>query len=139
MADPEKMQQVATQKKRLDQYKHFLNPTLADNQTEYYGQIRPLIGAELSVANLEREDLLSYLKTEYAIQEMFANGQDDLGLLLMTTMTAELKLSMSKDGMVVDNIFSNKMEYSQTQTLHEYQHPAERKRGWFSKKPPEGE
>lgn len=135
--DPEKMHEIAMEKKRLDQYKSFLNPTLADDQNEYYGPIRPLIGPELSVANLEREDMLSYLKTEYAVQEMFANGQDDLGLLMMTTMTAELKLSMSRDGLVIDNIFSNKMEYTQTQNLHEYQHQPER-RGLFSKRPPEG-
>ena len=138
MVDPEKMYSASTEKKRLDQYKTFLNPTLADDQNEYYGPIRPLIGPELSVANLEREDIGSYLRQEYTIQELFANGQDDLGLLMMTTMTAELKLSMSKDGMVVDNIFSNKMEYSQTQTLHEYQHPAERKKRFFGGKKPEG-
>lgn len=133
MADPEKMYKPSIEKKRLDQYKNFLDPTLADDQVEYYGPIRPLIGPELSVANLEREDILSYLRQEYTIQELFANGQDDLGLLMMTTMTAELKLSMSKDGMVVENIFSNKMEYSQTQTLHEYQHPAEKKRRFFGR------
>lgn len=116
------------EKKRLDQYKSFLNPTMADDQDDFYGPIRPLIGPELSVANLEREDILSYLLTVSCAQEMFANGQDDLGLFIMTNMTAELKLSMSRDGLVVENIFSNKMEYSQTQTLHEYQHPAEKKR-----------
>ena len=122
-------------KKRLDQYKNFLNPTLADNQDEYYGPIRPLIGPELSVAYLDKEDLISYVKTEYCTQEMFSSGQDDLGLLLMTTMIAELKLSMSIDGKVVDNIFSNRMEYTQTQTLHEYQHPPE-KRKIFGRNPP---
>lgn len=119
------------QKKRLDQYKNFLQPTVADDQVEYYGPIRPLIGPELSVANIEREDTLSYLKAEYAVQEMFANGQDDLALLLMTTFTAELKLTMSCDAKVLDNIFSNKMEYSQTQNVHEYQHMPEKKKGLF--------
>lgn len=125
------------QKKRLDQYKRFLDPTLADDQLEYYGPIRPLIGPELSVAFLEREDNISYLRIINSVQEMFANGQDDLGLLQMTTMTAELKLSMSHAGLVVGNIFSNKMEYTQTQTLHEYQHPVEKKRGLFSRPPVE--
>jgi len=124
------------QRKRLDQYKRFLDPTLADDQLDYYGPIRPVIGPELSVANLEREDIFSFILQVKTAQEMFANGQDDLGLLVMTTMTAELKLSMSKEGLVVGNIFSNKMEYTQTQTLHEYQHPAERKRGLFGGRPP---
>ena len=134
MAIPEKMYEPNLEKKRLDQYKNFLDPTLADDQEDYYGPIRPLIGPELSVANLEREDILSYLKTEYTTQEMFANGQDDLGLLLMTTMIAELKLSMSKEGLVVENIFSNKMEYSQTQTLHEYQHLPDKKKRFLGRK-----
>ena len=135
MDEPSNLSRQLSEKKRLDQYKNFLNPTLADHQDDYYGPIRPLIGPELSVAYLEREDVLSYVRTEYATQEMFANGQDDLGLLLMTTMIAELKLSMSVDGKVVDNIFSNKMEYSQTQTLHEYQHLPEKKKT-FGKNPP---
>jgi len=134
--DPEKASSLAYQKKRLDQYKNFLNPTLADDQDDYYGPIRPLIGPELSVAVLEKEDILSYLLQVKTAQEMFANGQDDLGLLIMTTMTSELKLSMSRDGLVVDNIFSNKIEYSQSQTLHEYQHNAEQKRGLFGGRSP---
>jgi len=139
MNNPESMQDFSMQKKRLDQYKSFLNPTLADDQNEYYGPIRPLIGPELSVAYLdEREDMMSYIRTEYCIQDMFANGQDDLGLLLMTTMTAELKLTMSRDGLVVDNIFSNKMEYTQTQNLHEYQHAPEKKFSLFGRRKPEG-
>lgn len=114
--------------KRLDQYKRFFKPTLADNQEEFYGPIRPIIGSELSVANLEKEDLFSFVKLGYGIQEMFANGQDDIGLMLMTSMTGELKLSMSKDGLVVENIFSNKMEYTTTENVHQYQHAQERKK-----------
>lgn len=138
--NPEHMYDAAIQKKRLDQYKNFLDPTLADDQTEYYGPIRPLIGPELSVAYLEREDMISYLLQVRTAQEMAANGQDDLLMYIQTTMTAELKLSMSREGLVVGNIFSNKMEYSQTQTLHEYQHPAEsKKRGLFGgRSPPSG-
>ena len=114
--------------KRLDQFKRFFKPTLADNQEDFYGPIRPIIGSELSVANIEKEDMLSFIKLGYGIQEMFANGQDDLGLMLMTSMTGELKLSMSKDGLVVENIFSNKMEYTTTENVHQYQHLQERKK-----------
>ena len=125
----------AIEKKRLDQYKRFLDPTLADDQLEYYGPIRPLIGPELSVAVLEKEDMYSYILQVKTAQEMAANGQDDLLMLIQTTMTSELKLSMSREGTVVDHIFGNKMEYSQTQTLHEYQHPMEKKRtGLFGPK-----
>jgi len=114
--------------KRLDQFKRFFKPTLADNQQEFYGPIRPIIGSELSVANIEKADMLSFIKLGYGIQEMFANGQDDLGLMQMTSMTGELKLSMSKDGLVVENIFSNKMEYTTTENVHQYQHLQEKKK-----------
>lgn len=122
--------------KRLDQYKIFLDPTKAKNQDDFYAPILPLIGPELSVANIEREDIMSFLRIMYCVQEMFANGQDDLALMMETTLTGELKLTMSKEGMVIGNIFSNKLEYSQTQTVHEHVHPAERqKQGFFSRKP----
>ncbi len=134
MTNPTELLKRGIDKKRLDQYKNFLDPTLADDQDDFYGPIRPLIGPELSVANIEREDILSFLKMENCIQELFANGQDDLGLMMMTTFTAELKLTMSKEGLVVENIFSNKLEYTQTQTLHEYQHPIEKqKKGLFGR------
>ena len=118
-----------SEKKRLDQYKRFFQPTLADNQEDYYSPIRPILGSELSVAFIEKEDMLSYIRMSYAIQEMFANGQDDLGLLLETSMTGELKLSMSREGLVVENIFSNKMEYTTTENVHQYQHMQDKKKG----------
>ena len=123
-------------KKEIDQYRQFLKPSLADDQDEFYGPIRPLIGPELSVAYLDKEDILSYVLTVKCIQEFFANGIDAIGMEEMTTMTAELKLSMSQDGKVLDNIFSNRIEYSQTQTLHEYQHLPEKKGLLGGRKPP---
>lgn len=134
---PEKMYDANLQKKRLDQYKNFFTPTLADDQNEYYGPIRPCLGPELSVAYIDKEDMPSYILQVRTAQEMFAHGQDDLGLYIQTTMTAELKLTDSIEGRVIDNIFSNRMEYNQTQTLHEYQHPAERKGGLWGRKPPQ--
>jgi hypothetical protein len=138
MVDPEKMATQQYIKKEIDQYRSFLKPSLADNQDDFYGPIRPLIGPELSVADLDKEDILSYVLAVECIQEFFANGIDAIGMEEMTTMTAELKLSMSQQGRVLDNIFSNKIEYSQTQELHEYQHPPE-KRGLLGRKtPPRG-
>lgn len=120
------------QYKRLDQYKNFFDATTADEQDEYYGPIRPLIGSETSSSNIEeREDLPSFIKIATAVQEMFANGQDDLALQLQTTYTVELQLTRSIGGHVLEHIFSNKMEYSQTQNVHEYMHPPEKKKGLF--------
>ena len=137
MMDEEGFNRLQEQTKRLDQYKIFLDPTIAKNQDDFYAPILPLIGPELSVANIEREDIMSYLRMIYCVQEMFANGQDDLALMMETTFTSELKLSMSQEGLVVSNIFSNKMEYSQTQEVHSYEHPAERKKHGliFNRKP----
>ena len=134
MVDPEKMSTQPYIKKEIDQYRSFLRPSLADDQDKFYGPIRPLIGPELSVADLDKEDILSYVLAIECIQEFFANGVDTIGMEEMTTMTAELKLSMSQNGRVLDNIFSNKIEYAQTQELHEYQHPVE-KRGILRRKP----
>ena len=136
MEQPKLGQSSPDKKRQLESIKNFLEPSEAADQSEYYGPVKPILGPELSVANLDREDMLSFMRTVYCAQEMMAHGQDDLALFIMTTMTAELKLTMSIDARVLDNIFSDKIEYSQKQELHEYQHEMEgKKRGLFGRKP----
>lgn len=108
-------------------------PTLAEDQDEFYALLRPSLGYELSTAYIDKEDMPSYILQVRTAQEMLDNGQIGLVLYIQTTMTSELKLTDSIDGRVVDNIFSNKMEYTQTQTLHEYQHQIPRKKGFFGR------
>ena len=141
MDEPQRMTDMAMQRKRLDQYKSFFSPTLADNQESYYSSLRPCLGAELSVANLEWEHIYSFVLQIKCAQEMAGHGQDDLLMDIQTTMTGELKLSGSRDGLIVSHIFSNKIEYSQTQEVHEHQHPVRQRRGLFgggSRSPPQG-
>ena len=137
MNDPERMTTPRYVKQEIDQYRSFLKPTLADDQDDFYGPIRPIIGPELSVAYLDKEDIGSYIITITCIQELFANGLDDLGMEAMTGMTAELKLSMSIGARVLDSIFSNKIEYLQTQNVHEYSHRPEKKGLFGGGRPPE--
>jgi len=127
------------QKKRLDQYKSFFSPTLADNQEDFYSLLRPCLGYELSTANIDKEDMPSYILQVRTAQEMCSNGQIGLTLYIETTMTAELKLTDSVEARVIDNIFSNRMEYTQTQNVHEYTHSVPKKHGLlgvFGRKPP---
>jgi hypothetical protein len=133
MIEPSEEIPRTIQKKRLDQYKSFFMPTLAEDQDEFYALLRPSLGYELSTAYIDKEDMPSYILQVRTAQEMLDNGQIGLVLYIQTTMTSELKLTDSIDGRVVDNIFSNKMEYTQTQTLHEYQHQIPRKKGFFGR------
>jgi len=137
MSDIERMASAQYTRKEIDQYRSFLKPTTADEQDDFYGPIRPLMGYELSVANLDKSDGMSYRITILCIQELFANGIDDLGMEEMVLMGSELRLSMSFGAPVLNNIFSNRIEYNQKQELHEYQHPVS-KPGFFSRKPPVG-
>jgi len=124
------------QSKRIDQYKRFFTPTLADEQDDYYSQIRPLLGVELSTAFLDKEDIKSYYLTVKMVLELANNGLIELLMDTQSTMTSELKLTQSVEARVLDHIFSNRIEYSQTQTVHEHQHPVVQKRGLFSRGSP---
>ena len=135
MDEPEHMAVNRYTKREIDQYRSFLLPSTADDQDDYYKPIRPTIGPELSVANLEKEDGTSYRSTILFILMAFNYGLDDLAMRVMTIMTAELKMSMSFQARVLDHIFSNKIEYTQKQEVHDYQH-LDRRPGFFGRKPP---
>ena len=117
---------------RIDQFSRFLEPTIPPGQLDYYNPRKPLIGKELSVANIDRRDLPAYLFVEEAILEFLEAGQIGLARFLMITFQAELKLTMSIDGRFMDFIGKTKLEYEHKQ--HIIEHPVERKRGWFGKR-----
>lgn len=117
-------------RERLDQYSRFLTPTLPEGDDPWYNKIRQLIGKELSIANLEREDMISFIKAVDAAQVFLLAGQSVTGRKIMTGIISELKLTGSIDGKIIDNIFSNKMEYEQTQHVHEHLEPAPKKSRW---------
>ena len=121
-------------KQSIDQYSRFLEPTIPRGQSEYYNERKPLISKELSVGNIEREDMISYLDMEQAILEFLEEGQIGLARFLMTTFQSELKLSMSFGGRFMEQITTSKFEYTQKQDIHEHVEPVPRKGLIFGRK-----
>lgn len=120
-------------KQSIDQYSRFLQPTIPKGQLDYYNPRMPLVGKELSIGNIEREDMISYLTTEEAILEFLEEGQLGLARFMMTTFQSELKLSMSFEGRFMEYISTNKFEYVQKQDITEHV-DAQPKRGFFGRK-----
>lgn len=117
-------------KKTIDQYSKFLEPTIPKGQEKYFNERKPLISKELSVGNIERGDMISYLDMKDAILEFLEEGQMGLARFLMTRYQGELKLSMSFEGKFMEYISSNKMEYTQHQDIHEH-HDIPKRTGFF--------
>jgi len=117
-------------KQTIDQYSQFLEPTIPKGQNEYYNDRKPLISKELSVGNIDRTDMISYLDLEDAILEFLEEGQIGLARFLMTRYQSELKLSMSFNGRFMDQVSTSKFEYTQKQDITEHvSNP--KKRGLF--------
>jgi len=141
MPDVDPRQMLNIQKdKRLDQFSRFLLPTKPDGVDDvYYNERKQMLGKELSVANLEWEHMLSFVRMFDCGEEFLLVGQEVTARYILNKMIMELKLSMSKDGMFITELLSNKIEYSQTQAVHEYTHLPEKKKLFGgSKKLPEG-
>jgi len=108
--------------RRLTIADKFLQPTIPQGNDEYYNLIRQTIGKELSVANLQREDISSYIKCVGCAQTFLIKGQNMRARFLMNMMVSELKLSMSIDAEFSHLLFKDTLEYTQTQNVHEYMH-----------------
>ena len=113
--------------KRLTVADKFLQPTIPKGNDEYYNLIRQTIGKELSVANLQREDLPSYVKGVGCGQTFLIKGQEMRARFIMNLMISELKLSMSIDAEFAHLLFKDTLEYTQTQNVHEYVHQPSKK------------
>jgi len=129
---PEMPPQINT-KQSIDQYSKFLEPTMPKGQEEYYNSRKPLIGKELSVGNIERADMIGNFDMEDAIMDFMDEGQIGIARFLMTRFQSEFKMSMSFDGRFMDQITTNKFEYTQHQDIHEHIEPVRRK-GMFGGK-----
>lgn len=118
-------------KQNIDQYSRFLKPTIPEGQLGYYNPVMPLVGKELSIGNIFREDMLGHLPMITCIQKLLSYGQIGLHRRYMIGFQAELKLTMSFDGLFMEQIAGNKFEYTQEQ--HVYEHPMEmpKKKGIF--------
>lgn len=116
--------------KRLTHVERFLEPTVPKGRDEWYDKIKPLMGKELSLGILDKTDIGSYLLEVQCARMFLLHGQEITGRGIMTDMIAELKLSASIEGAMLDAIFQEKIQYEQTQHIHE--HPEQvRKKGFL--------
>lgn len=122
-------------KQNIDQYSRFLKPTIPEGQLEYYNPRLPLVSKELSVGNIFREDMLGHLPMIHGILYFLDVGQIGLARFFMTTFQSELKLTMSFDGKFLEQIASNKFEYTQEQHVYEHgmEEQQQKKKGFFGK------
>jgi hypothetical protein len=118
-------------KQRMDQISRFLQPTIPRGEEDRYRVLKPLIGKEMSMGNIMREDMNSNDLMNYGIQELFMFGQEDLAFMFLTNFTAEFKMTMSIDHIMIDGVTKSKIEYDQTYTVHEHQHPPENQKKGF--------
>ena len=93
----------------------------------------PLVGKELSIGNILREDMLGHIPMIICIQKLLSYGQIGLHRRFMVGFQSELKLTMSFDARFLDQIAGNKFEYSQEQHLYEH-NIDEKKKGLFGPK-----
>jgi len=114
-------------KQSMDQYSRFLEPTAPKGQTEWFEQRKMLVGKECSVANIEREDMIGYLDLEEAILEFLEEGQIATAKFMLIKFQAELKLTMSFEGRFMDQITTNKFDYTQKQDVTEHVMPMKKK------------
>ena len=119
--------------KRLTHTERFLEPTVPKGRDEWYDKIKPLMGKELSLGILDKTDVGSNLITVQCARMFIRYGQEITGRGIMTDLIAEMKLSGSIDGTMLDAIFKEKIQYEQTQHVHEHTEPAP-KRGVFGKR-----
>lgn len=119
--------------KRLTNVERFLEATLPKGRDEWYNKIRPLMGKELSLGILDKTDVGSYILEVQSARMFLLHGQEITGRGIMTDMIAELKLSASIDGIMLDAVFREKIEYEQTQHIHEHTEPTPR-RSFLGKK-----
>jgi len=124
---------------RLHNIEMLLKATQPKGYTEYYNPRLPLVGKELSIGAIDKTDMLANDIMCWTILEFFYHAQFDMAFDLMTWYQNDWKASMSIGGELLRNLTSPEYRYSQTQTLHEYQHQPERK-GIFGGRssPPEG-
>jgi hypothetical protein len=108
--------------KRLTIADKFLQPTIPTGNENFYNMVRQTIGKELSVANLQREDIPSYVLGTECAQTFLIKGLDMRARRIMNTIVSELKLSMSIDAEFAHLLFKDTLEYTQTQNVHEYVH-----------------
>jgi len=114
---------VDQSRKRLSTMERFLEVTKPKKADEWLDKIRPLCGKELSMGILDKSDIWSYVITIETAMKFLSYNVERTGRKIMVKFTSELKLSGSIDGTMIDNIFREKIQYEQTQNIHEHSQP----------------
>jgi len=112
---------------RISDLTLLLKATRPRGYDEYYNSRSPLLGKEISLGVLDKTDMLANYRMVNTILEYFKEGQLDLAWDFMTLYQNDIKASMSIDAKLLGQITSSEIKYSTTQTLHEYQHPKQKK------------
>jgi len=94
---------------------------------DYFNIRKPLLSKETYLGFIEREDMLAYSLMVDAIQENLHHGLIPLSLDLEVKYLNDIRTTPSINGEFFNHLTSQEFKYSQTQTLHEYQHPPERR------------
>jgi|GEM_PF-7046686 len=124
---------IRQDQKRFTTIERFLDSTKPKKADEWFDQIRPLWGKELSLGILDKTDIMSYLLTIETAMTFLSYNIEKTGRKIMVKLIAELKLSGSIDGTMIENIFREKIQYEQTQHVHEHTEHQQR-RGIFGGK-----
>jgi len=113
----------------LSNLEKLLDPTLpkGDEFTDYINLRRMVLGKELYLGYIERNDLLALDLVVQAIQENFNHGQIAMALDWEVQYLNNLRTSPSVDGNFIKRITSQEFKYTQDQKITEVQQPAKRK------------
>ena len=125
---------IGDNKARLTDIERFLDSTKPKQADSWFDGIRPLWGKELSLGILDKNDIYSYLLTIETAMNFLSYNIERTGRKIMVKLIAELKLSGSIDGTMIENIFREKIQYEQTQNIHEHTTPQPKKRFWGGRK-----
>ena len=111
---------IRQDEKRFTTIERFLDSTKPKKADDWFDQIRPLWGKELSLGILDKSDIMSYLLTIETALTFLSYNIEKTGRKIMVKLISELKLSGSIDGTMIENIFREKIQYEQTQHVHEH-------------------
>lgn len=118
---------------RLHNIEMLLKATQPQGYEDYYNPRLPLLGKELSIGAIDKTDMMANDVMSWTIIEFFYHAQFDFAFDLMTWYQNDWKASMSIGGELLRNITSPEYRYTQSQEVHQYEHPVE-KRGLFGKR-----
>lgn len=100
---------------------------------DFFNIRKPILGKETYIGVIEREDLLAINKMVKAISENLHHGLIEFALDQMVMFLNDIRTTPSVKGEFLKRLTSQEFKYTQEQTLHEFQHPPQKKGGIFRK------